>query len=333
MSITQPDLKYYHSLEVSDASTNGGGIDQSNEAVTGVKNNVWPNVSAAQRDSGLVTFRKLHCTPESDTDDQLVDPRAWNHAPTPANDYIYLFAGTKTDTQATADDTRKYGCADLKSSVTTGDTTIIVTVENAALTGIFQASDTIRVSNQTTPDGTGDYQEVALTSTAPLVSGLDITLYLSEGVTADFSNADTVVSSLYYPGTTECSIGTVTTTSASGVTNEGTFSPVLNNAGTTDETLTFTWSTATEYTVEGSLSGTLASGDVSLDYTATNPINGKTLITLPAGFFSGTWAALDTCTIPVVGNNFAIWLKRVVPAGSGTLAADENITAFMGESA
>lgn len=333
MSITQLDLKYFHALEVSDATTNGGGIDLSNEAITGVKNNVWPNVSASQRESGLVTYRKLFCTPASDTNDPLVDPRAWNHSPTPGDDYVLLFAGTKSDTQATIDESRIYGSSNLKSDVSIGDTSIIVTVENSDLTGIFQAGDKIIISNQSSPDGTGDFQEIELDSTPPTVSGLDITLYLAASIEINFSSTNTVVSSVYYPGTTECSVGTINVTSSAGSTDESSFSPVLNNAGTTDEILTFTWSTSTEFTVEGSVSGELESGNISLDYTATNPINGYDLITLPAGFFSGTWAPLDTCTIQVIGNNFAIWLKRVVPAGSGTLSADVNITAFKGESA
>ena len=333
MAITQPDLKFYHSLEVSDAATNGGGIDQSNEVVTGIKNNVWPNVSADDRAAGSDHYRKIHCTPESNTDDQLVDPRAWNHAPTPGDDYIYMFAGTKTDTEATINESRKYGCGQLKTNVLAGVSTITVVVENAALTGIFMASDKIRISNQVLPNSSGDFQELALTSTPPLVSGLEVTLYLAEPLAADYLASNTVISSMWYPGTTECDIGTVTKTSASGVTNESTVAPILNNAGTTDEILTFTWSTAADYTVVGSLSGALPAGNVSLDYTAVNPHTGKNIITLPAGFFTGTWAALDEVEIPVIGNNFAFWLRRVVPAGTTTLAADENVSAFLGESA
>ena len=335
MSIAQADLKYYQPEEVSDLTSNGGGMSDT-QIISAVKNNLWPNITYAQRTSAtdVLLYRKVFCKPASDTSDALISPRVWNHSPTPGDDFVYMFAGTKTDTEATFDNTRKYGAATLASDCLTDSTTAVVTVESTDLTGIFASGDLIRLSAQTIPGGPGNYEDVTLSSTAPQVSGTTVTLYLNTAVTMDFYADATVVSSCYQPGDTEAAIGTVVVTSASGITNEddSALAPTLNNTGTRDETLTVTFSTATAFSVTGSKSGSLGSGTKDSTFTAYNPTNGKVLITLPAGFFSGTWSALDTVEIPTISNSFAFWLCRTIPVGSSVFSGDENITAYLGES-
>lgn len=330
MAITEPDLQYFHAEEVSSASTNGGLMSQT-EIVSGQKNNLWTNVSSADRTSGREDKRKVFGSPQSDTDDELVDPRIWNHGPTPGDDYVLMYAGTKTDTQATASEARAYGSGILANDISIGVSTLVVTVENAAMTGIFADADKIRLSNQSSPELTGDFELVDL-SGAPAVVGLDITLTLATATQTAYLAANTVVSSLYEPGSTASAIGTVVVNSASGTVDEVGFAPTLNNRGTIDEELTFSFSDSTNFTVVGSRSGALASGITTADYTAVNPDNSKNIITLPSGFFGGSFVALDTVVIPTIANNFAFWLKRVVPAGAGTLNGDLNISAYSGES-
>lgn len=331
MSIVQADLKFYKSETVSDTSSNGGYASE-DQAVTGVKNNIWENVSAQQREDGLVTYRKLFAIPRSDSDDDLIDPRLWNHMPTPGDDYVILFAGTVSDTQSTLSESTFYSCGNLKNNVSSGATAITVTVEAAALTSGFHASGRIRLSNQSDPSQSGDYEDVILNSTAPLISGNDVTVYTDTGITNAYLAANTMVSSVYSPGTSSVSTGAIVVTSSSGSVDEATYPPVVNNTGTKDETVTVTFSDATNFSVAGSRSGNLGSGTVSTDFIATNPDNAKELITLLAGFFSGTFAALDTVVIPTNGNNSPFWLKRTVPALSISLTGDENITAYKGES-
>lgn len=330
MAITEPDLKYFHAEEVSSASTNGGLMSQT-EVVSGVKNNLWENASASDRADGRTDWRKVFGSPQSDTDDQLITPKTWNHAPTPGDDYVLMYPGTKTDTQGTVVTTRAYGAGQLKNDVSAGATSIVVTVEHADMVDIFVNGDLFVISDKESPELTGNAEVDKTVTAVPTAVGLDITLQV-DALTNSYLAADTVVSSVYEPGTTESAIGTIVITSASGTTDEATYPPVLNNRGTVDESLTFSFSDATNFSVSGSRSGALASGTTTADYTAINPDNTKDLITLPNGFFSGTYASLDTVVIPTIANNFAFWLNRIIPAGSSTLNGDLNISAYSGES-
>lgn len=331
MTIVQGDLKYFKSETVSTDSSNGG-LPSEEEAVTGTKNNVWTNVSAADRTSGITTYMKLFGIPRSDSSDDLVDPKIFNHGATPGDDYIILIPGTKTDTQGTLVETTFHSTGALKTDIAAGVTSCTVTVENAAQTAGFHASGKIRISNQTDPSTSGDYETITLNATAPTVSGLDVTVYWDTASTNAYLAANTVVSSVYEPGTSSVSYGSIVVTSTSGTVDDSTFPPILNNTGTMDESITVSFTAATTFTAAGSRSGSHGSGDTSTDFTMTHPTNGKVLCTLSAGFFTGTYAALDTVVIPTVGNSSPFWLKRVVPALSSNLTGDQNITAYLGES-
>ncbi len=337
MTITQPDLKYFKSEEVSSASTNGGlqSMLTADEAVTGVKNNVWPNVSAAERTAGIILYRKLFCTPQSNTDDELVDPRIWNHSPTPGDDYIVAFEGTKTDTEATLSESRLYACGILQADITAGEAALTLTVENSAQTAAFEALDMVRISAQTSPEASGTWEDISCNSSTPLINGLNVTLYFATNLENSYTvAAGTVVSSLIESSSTSPSTGTIDVTSVSGSVDESGFPPELNNKGTVDEDLTVTFSSSTAFTVVGSRSGALGAGTVSGDFVATHPYNSAMLITLRAGFFSATgFLNLDTVEIPTIANNIPFWLKRIVPAGSSVLSGDYNISAYRGESA
>lgn len=333
MAITQPDLKHFLSEVVGTGATNGGRMAEV-EAVTGVKNNVWPNVSADQRASGVTMYRKIFAAVRNVGSESLVSAKGWIHGPTPGADYVYAFVGTKTDTEADFNQTTKYAAASLKTGIAIGATSCVVTCENAVTTLGFRASGKVRISNQTTPsDISGDFEDMVLTATPPLISGLDVTLYFATGTVKAYLAVNTVVGSVMTIGTIQATTGTIVVTSAGGTVNAGGFAPVCYNKGTRDETLTVTFSTTTAFSVSGSRSGSLGSGTVSTDFTANNPINSSTLIYIPAGFFSATgFVALNTVSIPTIGCNFSYWEARVVPAGSASLNGNEVQFAYTGES-
>lgn len=332
MTITAVDLLHFTSETVTDGATNGG-LPSENQAQSGERNNIWPNVSADDRVSGVTQYRKLFGMVRDTSEDVLSSVKAWLHAPTEGEDYVYMFAGTKTDTEADFDNSTKYAAANLNGDITIGDTSCIVVCESAVTTAGFHADGKVVISNQTYPGTSGDSVTVTLSSTPPLVNGLLVTLYFSEAIDISFNAVNTSVGAVMEPGDLAAEIGTPVVTSTSGIVDEIGYPPVCNNKGTRDEILTVSFATTTTFTVSGSRSGSLGSGDVSTDFIATNPLNSATLITIPAGFFSASgWVALDTVTIPTVGSNFAYWEARVVPAGCGALRGNEVVSAYAGES-
>ena len=147
MTILAAELKAYYPTTISDASGNGGRISF-NPVTSSALQNVFPHVFRAERLAGSTKHRKLFFRSANDADETLYAPSLRLHAPTPGEDYVYFRVGTQRNTQGDLTGSeRKYGVGTLKTTVTAGGSTLVVTVENAALTGIFQNGDKIRITD------------------------------------------------------------------------------------------------------------------------------------------------------------------------------------------
>lgn len=93
-------------------------------------------------------------------------------------------------------------------------------------------------------------------------------------------------------------------------TTAGTYDSVnypvtLTNNDTITETWTVTFTSATEFTVTGSQTGSVGSGDTSTDFAPTNPSTGSPYFTLAAAGWGGTWAVTESLSFVTYrgGNN------------------------------
>ncbi|MBF0399687.1 MAG: hypothetical protein HQL90_02850 [Magnetococcales bacterium] len=188
MSIIASELKLYAATVANDTTANGGAISGT-EIVSGIKNNIWPDVSQAERATGSVKYRKLFIKVENADSLALTNARIFIETPTPGDDTVILMSGTPTDTQAEADDyTRFYGAGTLDADIIAEASTLAVNVENGnAATGanIFRDGDLIRVSDKATVDAvSGNTEFVRLASSGGVSwSGNRATLTLASGVT------------------------------------------------------------------------------------------------------------------------------------------------------
>ncbi|MEO5355223.1 MAG: hypothetical protein H7835_18710 [Magnetococcus sp. XQGC-1] len=188
MSIVASELKLYAAAVANDTTANGGAISGT-EIIGGVKNNIWPDVSQAERTSGSVKYRKVFIKVVNAQSLALTNARIFIETPTPGDDSVVLMAGTPTDTQAEADDyTRFYGAGILDANISAGASTLAVNVETGnAATGanIFRDGDLIRVSDKATVDAApGNTEFVRLASSGGVSwSGNKATLTLDSGVT------------------------------------------------------------------------------------------------------------------------------------------------------
>ena len=334
MTILSSELLFYKSKTVSADATNGGRMS-ANKIVSGVVNNVWPHVLKAERDAGSTLYRKLFAKVANDADSALLAASMWDDLPTAADDYIVLFAGTQRDTQADITGSERiYGAGTLNTDVASGGSTLIVDVEDAALVGIFADGDTIRITDMATPDATTGNEELLTISGAPTVSGTQVTITVAETLANAYTVAGgTRVMSLYSFGDVACSVDNWVETSAGGTYDEGSYPPVLDNIGTVEETWTVTWTDATNFTVSGDTLGSVGSGTTGADFVPINEDFSKPFFTLEYLGFSGTFAAGDTIVFQTHPASIPIWLKRVVPAGSASMANNKNVTVLSGESA
>jgi hypothetical protein len=332
MTILATELKLYKSTTVTNTTANGGRMSPT-PIVSGVAANVFPAAFKSELLAGSTVRRKVFLKCANDADEVLTAPWCYLDGPTPAGDYVYFHVGTQRDTAADiAGSERKYGAGTLKTTITAGASSVTVTVEAAALTGIFQDGDTIRITDKLTPSSVTGNEELMVISGTPSVAGLDVTMSLT-ATTANGYAAGSKVGSLYYPGgTLECSVTNWAETGA-GTYNESSYPVVCDNIGTVEQTWTLTFSSATAFTVSGDTVGSVGAGSVGSNFVPTNADWSKPYFTLASAGFGGTWANGNTIVWQTHPAAIPVWETHVIPAGTSSLAGNAVTLVWGGESA
>lgn len=334
MTILDSELKFYKAAVMDDTSANGGRMS-ANLITSGVVQNVFPHVLKAERDAGSTKYRKVFAKVANDADETLLSSQIWLDKPTAAGDWAVFWPGTQRNTQADITGSeRKYGCANLSTNATAASSTLIVTVEDSTLTGIYQNGDTIRVTDKLTPTSITGNEEFLTISGAPVVVGTQVTITTSTLLANGYTVADGArVMSVYPHGDTKCTMTDWSETSGTGTYDETTYPLTLDNIGTIEQTWTITFSDATNFTCSGDVTGSVGSGTISSDFSPSNTSFTKPYFTLESTGFGGTWATGDTIVFQTHPAAVPIWEKRIVPAACGSLSGNSIVMVFAGESA
>ena len=323
MPILDSEILFYRSTGVTDlAATNGGRLSAS-RVVSGVKNNLLPDIGRAERTSGGRTLRKEFCKFANDDDLQALSVRLWQDRPTVGDDYVCWYLGTQRNFQAALTGSeRKYGAANLSANATAGSSTLVVTVEHADLTTIFQAGDTILVSDKSTATAVSGNEEFRTISGAPVVVGLEVTITTTTPLGHDYATASGArVSTVYEAGTVAASADNWAETSTLGTYDESGSPVALDHIGTVEQTWTLTFSDATHFAVVGDTLGAVGSGTTSADFAPSNPDFTRPYFTLPAAGWAGTWATGETIVFLTHPAAVAYWVERTTPAGAAVVAS------------
>jgi hypothetical protein len=339
------DLKVYKALA-------NGRMDGASPVTSGVLQNVFPHVTSAQRTAGLRDAYKTFWKVADDSDGTLLDPELYHDAPTKsATEYVVSFVMDQRETIASisglltdppTDGRKKYGTAYLKTSITAGDQTLVVTVKDAAMASgndaIFASGDKIKLTDKATADALTGNEEILTINGAPSVSGTDITITVTELIANNYTAATTPtqasprVSTLYQPADGACSVTTPVKTSTAGTVDFSTYPIILDNIGTVDEDWTITFTDATHFTLSGdSLGAAVATGVISADFAPSNSIFTKPFFTIELETWGGTWAPGDTVTFTTHPATFPRGQKRVVPPGTASLANNRCTDVLVGE--
>jgi len=347
MAIVDAELTMRKSLVVSDVAANGGLMNNLSAGLvtSGVVNNVWPSVFKAERLAGSTKYRKTFLKVANDSDETLFNPQIWMDIITQGDDWQVFFPGTQTDIQSDIDGSEAcYGCAALQANIAAGVSSFTVTVEDTSLVPggadeIFRDGDTIRITNKDNPSSVTGTEEDLVISGTPSVSGSDVTITIT-GTTANAYNTDdntngTRVMSILEPADIACAYSSfVDTVAGTGAYDDATYPPIMDNIGTIDQTITITFTDATNFTAASNVSGvTLTGGAIGTNYAPSNPTFTKPYFTLETAGFSGTWANGDTIVFHTSPAAYAIWQKRVVPAAASSLTGNKAVVVFSGESA
>jgi hypothetical protein len=275
---------------------------------------------------------------DNDADETLYNPGYCLDGPTAGEDYVCFWPGTQRDTQADITGAeRKYGAANLKTNVSAGASSLTVTVDNVALTGIYQNGDSIRITDKATPDALTGNEELHTISGAPSVSGSDVTITIAGTLAnAYLAATPTKVASIYEPASDlACSVDNWDDSDTSAGTYDETNYPIIcDNIGTVEQTWTIEMQSASTFKVTGDTLGIVATGQsIASDISPTTSDFSKPYFTISAAGWGGTWATSDTIVFQTHPAATPLWEKRVVPASCASLANNKIIAIHTGESA
>jgi len=333
MPLSASSLVWYKAQESSNQATNGGRL--SAVAVTdAVKNNLFPDVSQAERAAGSVNYRKLFMK----VDDPLIGLQngvAFIETASVGDDIVTLFSGSPTNTQATITGAElQVGMAVFSTPALAGDTAITVTVENAlAQDIIFHDGDVLRLTDTANVNvaGTVEYATISVGGVGAYI-GNDITLTLTAGLANPFSVGNKCSSTLPL-GTVDATTSPTIVTSVGGAYNDIVNPLALNNQSTITETWTLSFTSAAAFDIIGATVGIVGSGTTAANSLPNNPDYALPYFTLASAGFSGAFISGDTVVFTTAAAAAPVWLKRVVPAGAASLTANSTIIAVEGESA
>jgi len=340
MSIISSELKWYKSETVTNTSANGGKMS-TNEIVDGIKNNIFADVSQADRLSGKIFYRKVfgkltNATSYPSDLEVLINPVFHLKTYTPGQDRVEMFitASPHTDTQADILGTEDmYGAGVLTSDVTAGATSFAMTLEDASQVIYTATGNCVYIS-----DGTNQeyHTNVDASKSGDTVT---FTLQTPGDVIANSYTAatPTLVATCYYGTLTELTptFDALTATTAGDGDYTASGNLVGNNIGAVEDTYTITFDNADNisFTCTNSAAQTVGTGNKNSDFQPTNTDFSVEYFTLPSAGWTGTWAQNDTLTIPAHPASQGIWLKQTVPAGCNSYSGNNFYLRFGGESA
>ncbi|MCP4700790.1 MAG: hypothetical protein GY862_28640, partial [Gammaproteobacteria bacterium] len=197
-----------------------------------------------------------------------------------------------------------YGCANLKAatSLTAGDVTAVVNTRGQSYAH-FQTGDTVAVFDQFNPeDITGHTEFKTLTNVS--WNGDEATLTFDSGLKYGYASSRTLEGNVVRTRVSSCvdygdvlgSFSVTDKASAAGTYVETDTVKVDSIAGVT-QTFTFTFDSATSFTVAGDSLGALPSGSTGSSYEPQNGDYTRQYLTVPPGFWTGTWANGDSVKI------------------------------------
>ena len=327
MAIVGSELVYYASAVVNDTASNGGRISAT-EVLNNSSNVFWSNVPEGDLSAGIDQWRKGFVRVDNAANETASVLRVGLWRPTPGDDAIYLALGTQTNIQSEFGNPNLYGVGQLNASVTTGGSEITVLVEDGAVP-IFRNTELIRISNETGL-GTGGTAEVHTISGVPTVLGDVVTITITGTLANDYSNTNTYVSSLIHQTNVAGSTTGKVVTSAAGTFTEANMT--VGNLGSIYQVLTFTFTSATAFTVSSDEGIVLAGGTTDATYAPTNVGKGASYFSVPPTCWGGTYVLGDTVVITTVPPSVPTLEKRVVPASATAFGAQSRGLMFFVES-
>jgi len=323
MPITSTDIKFYKPLAVNNTDSNGGKISE-NRVTTNVLNNLFPNVTSAERTAGVTRYRKVFMKNENSNDITLETTKLYIGMLSSGEDYFRIVEGNDLDIQSDADDyTNWFGSGILNQNLLSGESSMEVSYD--VNDGVFSGESILLRLD----DGTNN-AEVQLVG-SPVWVGNIATLTFSGALEADFDADDTVVATVVELGDIVAESSNWLETSSAGTYDESTYPLATFNIGSISEDWTLTFTSGSAFNVTGAVTGSVGSGNISTNFA---PANGSSYyFRIDKNGWGGTWTSGDTITFTTTHAAKPLWIKEVVPTGCSALSNNTVRLNWEGESA
>lgn len=331
MPILNTELKLFKAAQISNTAASNGGRASYNEVVSAVNNNLFPDISQAERIAGATHFRKAFFKNANADNLTLFNPKLFVENYSPADDALYFHVGDHTNLQSALTGTEDlYGCGKLDSTVSAGAGLITVLLEDPTVQ-FFKNGQKIRISDRATIGGAGNEEFVTIDG-APSLAGSVVTLNITPALQNGYDEASTRVANVYEPADLATALQNfVVSTVGSGDYDSDSLS--VPNVGGVYDDWTITFTSANTFTCVGAREGAMAAGSSLSNYSPNNPGTSTPFFTLLSAGFSGAWQAGDTITFRTVPAHVPLWAKRIAPAGAGAYAGNKAVIAIDGETA
>lgn len=331
MPIEAADLQWFKAALLSDSTAAANGGRLSTTAIpSGVKNNLFPDVTQSQRTAGVTHWRKLFLAVRNASNLSLLSPRVSIESGSPGDSYCLLYAGTQTDTQDQVSG-RPYGFGTLTSAASSGATTLAVTAEHAAYAGLtpIRAGDLLRIDARADvlSEGLSEYRTVQ----SATYTGAAVAITLTTALDGAY-DAGARVASVLSAADVAASAGSLACT---GALTFAAGSLTLNQRGTVYQTWTVTLTNASTgaVSIAGDLLGTIGTGATGATIAPLNPATSQPYFSLASSGWGGTPVTGNTLTFTTTPAALPLWLKRIVPAGAAAITTDPVALCVEAESA
>ena len=300
--MNQSDISIIRSVTITDTEDNGGRANLASTVVSGVKFNLFPRVTSAERETGVTRYRKAFIANSNVNGETAYSACVCIGTPGNGQDRFYIAQADMADTQSELP-TEWTGCGKLSQSATAGDESITLLFKSSDYSipegALLLIRDDEKSCNMRVASVSGNVN----TATVSLVGQLPHSFEANEtyaGVMLELGDLEPVLES--------ASLNSLT----------GAFDHelvVLSNGGTEYDTFSLTFTSAISFSAAGLYAGALPSGQSTAQYAPLNPKTGKPYFTIPAEAWSGSFEAGNSLTLVTLPSAKGFWLKEVVPAG------------------
>lgn len=300
--MNQSDISIIRSVSITDTEQNGGRPDFASTVVSGVKFNLFPRVTSAERETGITRYRKAFIANSNVNGETAYSACVCIGTPGNGQDRFYIAPAEIDDTQAHLP-SEWTGCGKLTQSATAGDSSINL---------LFKSSD------YSIPQGAllliQDDEKSCNIRVASVSKNVNTAAVTLEGqLPYSFEADETYCGVMLELGDLEPVLESSSLNSLTGVFDHSLV--VLSNGGTEYDTFSLTFTSALSFSAAGLYAGALPSGQTTAQYAPVNPKTGRPYFTIPAEAWSGTFEAGNSLTLVTLPSAKGFWLKEVVPAG------------------